>query len=86
VVNHPLTVFYTIAGNAHLGTDYTLSGTPGQVVIPAGQSSIDIIFTALSDPAKEKAEKAKLTLTPNSAYRMPTQSGKSAVIKINNVR
>ena len=84
--NHPLTVFYTVAGNAKLGTDYTLGGTPGEAVIPAGQSSINIILTALTDAAKEKTENAKLVLRPNSAYRLPATTGRSAVIKITNVR
>jgi hypothetical protein len=84
--DRPLTVFYMMAGNARLGTDYTLSGTPGEAVIPAGQSSINVILTALPDTANEKAEKAKVTLRPNSAYRIPAKTGKSATIKITNVR
>src|SRR5205823_3812928 len=34
----PVTVNYSMSGGARLGTDYTLSGIPGQVTIPTGQS------------------------------------------------
>ena len=85
VADRPLTVFYMTAGNARLGSDYTLSGTPGEAVIPAGQSSVNIVLSALHDTANEKAEKAKVMLRPNSTYRIPAQAGKSVTIKITNV-
>jgi len=59
----PTTVHYSISGDATLGQDYTLSGTPGSVVIPAGQLSATIAFTALRDNVIEKQEIAQLTLT-----------------------
>jgi hypothetical protein len=77
-------VSYTTAGTAKLGIDYTLSGVAGQVTIPAGQSSVNLTLTALSDMTKEKAEKAKLILSPRSNYRVPKRTGKSATIRIIN--
>jgi hypothetical protein len=79
-------VFYSVTGSATVGTDYTLSGTPGQVTIPAGQTSANITLTALPDTRHEKGEKAKLVLVPNSSYRLPKLTGKSAAMKIVNVR
>jgi hypothetical protein len=74
-----------MSGNAQLGTDYTLSGPTGQVVIPANQGSATITLTAIHDAKKEKGEKAKLVLSGNASYTLPKKAGKSAVIKITNV-
>ena len=59
----PITVHYSISGDATLGQDYTLTGTPGTVVIPAGKTSAMIGFTAVRDSGIEKQEVAVLTLT-----------------------
>jgi hypothetical protein len=59
----PLTVHYSTGGSASLGQDYTLSGTPGTVVIPAGQTSATITLTALNDNVAEKQEVVVLTLS-----------------------
>lgn len=55
-------VNYTISGSAVLGQDYILSGTVGQVVIPAGQSSATVLLTALNDGVAEDKETVTLTL------------------------
>ena len=81
----PLTVFYGVAGNAQLGNDYLLPNPIGQVVIPAGQTSVNVTLTAMADGVNEKGEKAKLVLTPNASYLLPKKAGKSATIKITNV-
>lgn len=39
-----------------LGQDFTLSGTPGVIVIPAGQTSASITLTAIRDGVTEKQE------------------------------
>jgi hypothetical protein len=78
----PLTVFYTVSGKAKLGTDYTLSGTAGQIVIPANQTSGSVDFHAVNDSVKEKDEKAKITLSPNATYKVPKKSGKTATVTI----
>jgi hypothetical protein len=81
--SQPLTVFYKMSGTAGMkatGGDYALSGTKGQVTIPAGQSSATVTLTSFQDPDEatepKKGETAIMTLqggtnyapgTPNSA-------------------
>lgn len=82
----PLTVAYTVTGKGTLGTDFTLSGIPGQVVIPAGQTSVMITLHALLDTVTEKNESAKIKLSKGVDYKLPKGSGgKSVTIKITNV-
>jgi len=59
----PITARYTLGGSATLGQDFTLSGVPGQIVIPAGQTSASITLAALNDTAVEKQEVVTLTFT-----------------------
>jgi hypothetical protein len=61
------TVFYSISGKARLGIDYTLSGTPGRVTIPADQMSATVTLHAL-DNSRRHAAPAKMTMQPGSAY------------------
>jgi hypothetical protein len=65
-----------MSGKAMLGSDYTMSGTPGQVIILAGQSSGSVTLSALIDNQKEKAEKVTMTLEPGSGYKFPTTGKK----------
>jgi Protein of unknown function (DUF642) len=67
--SQPITVFYSMSGKADLGVDYTLSGTPGQVVIPAGQSSATVTLHALTDNVSEKKEIVKMTLDNGTGYK-----------------
>jgi hypothetical protein len=67
--SQPITVFYSMSGKAVLGVDYTLSGTPGQVVIPAGQSSATITLTALKDSISKKKAIVKMTLDNGAGYK-----------------
>lgn len=71
-----MTVNYSMSGKATLGSDYTLSGTPGQVTISGGQTSATVTLTALTDSVKEKSETAIMTLQPGSGYNLPG-SGKN---------
>ena len=57
-----LTVHYSVSGSATGGQDFTLSGTPGEVVIPAGQSSASVTLTALHDGTTENQETVTLTI------------------------
>jgi hypothetical protein len=77
-----LTVLYSISGSAHLGSEFTLDGTVGQVVIPAGQNSASINMHTLPGSIRGKAKTVKLKLTANAAYKMPKRNGKAATIKI----
>ena len=61
-----ITVRYKMSGNAVLGSNYSLSGTPGQVTIQAGASSATVTLTELS--AAKRAKTATMTLTSGSGY------------------
>ena len=65
-----------MSGKATLGSDYTMSGTAGQIMIPAGQSSGSVTLHALIDNKKEKKEKAVMTLQPGSGYEFPANGQK----------
>jgi hypothetical protein len=81
----PLTVNYITAGTAALGTDYTLSGPHGQVVIPPGQTTAMIQLHAVSDHTPERREVAKLVLRTGANYKIPRLKGKSVAVKLVNV-
>ena len=70
------TVSYAMSGKAAQGSDYTMSGPLGEVIIPAGQSSGSATLTALIDNKKEKKEKAVMTLQPGSGYDFPSNGKK----------
>ena len=72
-------------GKVQLGVDYTLSGTPGQVTIPAGQASATVTLHALTDSLKEKPEKTNLTLVSGTGYKVG-KNHKHARVTILNVR
>lgn len=65
-----------MSGKAIQGSDYTLSGSSGQVTIPAGQTSGRVTLSALVDNMKEKKETAQMTLQPGSGYDFPTNGKK----------
>jgi M6 family metalloprotease-like protein len=73
-VGQDTTVNYTMSGKAKLNTDYTLTGTPGQVTILAGQSSAIVTLNAVLDGAKEKKETAIMTLQPGDGYTFVNNS------------
>ena len=75
-VTEPTVVNYGMSGNAVLGSDYTLTGTPNQVTIPAGQSSAPVELTVITAKTKGK-EKAIMTIGAGSGYSLPT-AGKKA--------
>jgi hypothetical protein len=79
-INRPLTVNYTMSGTATQGDDYTLSGTPGEVTIPAGQSSATVTLTAKQGATSSTNEEAKMTLQPGQGYRLGTNSEASVLI------
>jgi hypothetical protein len=65
-----------MSGTATNGTDYTLSGTPGQATIAAGQPSTTVTLTATVDHVTEGAERAIMKIQPGSGYRVaPTNKG-----------
>jgi hypothetical protein len=64
-VSQSLTISYSMLGTASNGIDYALSGTAGQVTIPAGQNSATITLHSIVDHMKEGSETA--TLVPISS-------------------
>jgi hypothetical protein len=70
VVSQSITVNYSMSGTAISNTDYTLSGTAGQVTILAGQSSATVKLKAKTDAITESTETAIMTLQPGSGYRL----------------
>jgi hypothetical protein len=69
-----------MTGSAKLGTDYSLSGDPGQIVIPAGQSSGSVTLTASSGASvkKQKKKAATMMLRAGSSYKV-SKSKKATV-------
>ena len=69
-VTRSITVGYVMSGTATNGTDYTLSGTPNQVTIPAGQSSATVTLTSTLDQITEGTETAIMTLQRGRGYKV----------------
>jgi len=82
VSSQPLTVFYTLGGNAQLGVDYTLSASAGQVVIPANQASATVTLHVMADAATEKREKIKFNLTNGAGYMLPKRGHHGATVTV----
>jgi hypothetical protein len=59
-----------MSGTATNGTDYTLSGRPNQVRIPAGQSSATVTLTSQLDQVTEGTENAIMTLQRGRGYKL----------------
>ena len=74
-----------MSGKASYGSDYTVDGTPGQVVIAPGASSAMITMHALADNTKEKGEKVTFTLEQGPGYNLAKQkkSRKATVTIVN---
>jgi hypothetical protein len=69
-----------VGGKAKLNLDYTLNPAAGVVVIPAGESSANIILSALVDTRnRERSEKATLTLNAGSGYTVSGVGNKATV-------
>ena len=71
-----------MSGTATNGTDYVLSGPPGEVTIPPGASSAQVILHAIADHMPEKTESAIMTLTSGPGYKL--SRNKQATINIVN--
>jgi hypothetical protein len=75
-----VTVKYAMSGVATLSDDYTMSGTAGQVTIPAGQSSATVTLTAKQGATSSSNEEAKMSLQQAPGYRLGTNSDASVLI------
>jgi hypothetical protein len=82
--SQPITVKYKMSGTASKTSDYTLSGTNGQVTIPVGQTSASVTLTSLQDDdeGKEPAngQTAIMTLLPGTGYCTGTPSTATVTI------
>ena len=78
-----ITVNYSTLGAATLNTDYTLTGTPGQVVIPLNQPSASITLHALTDTVKEtNGENARIAVGAGSGYSVAPSPGDKVALTI----
>ena len=68
-----------MSGTANNGSDYTLSGTFGQVTIQTGQSSATVTLHAVVDHQNESSETAIMTLTNGTDYVVPSNYKKATV-------
>ncbi|MBO9155429.1 Calx-beta domain-containing protein [Chitinophaga sp. GCM10012297] len=75
-----VTVTYTIAGSAIAGLDYI--GLTGTVVIPAGQTGIDIPVVVIDDQVIEQTESVIVTLTGGSSASFTFAGTGSATVNI----
>jgi hypothetical protein len=65
-----------MGGNAKLGISYTLSGTPGQITIPAGASTATVTLNALNNLTRTKT--AMMQLNSGTGYQL-SSSNKATV-------
>ena len=77
-----ITVNYAMAGTAVLGTHYRLSGPSGQVVIPAGASSANVVLNALVTDFSAGGETARMILGAGAGYKL-SLSDKATITIVN---
>jgi predicted Zn-dependent protease len=75
----PTTVTYTMGGNAIEDRNYSLSGTAGQVTIPAGSSSATVTLSVESIGGGGKT--ATMILASGSGYMVSSPSSASVFMK-----
>jgi hypothetical protein len=68
-----------MSGSAQLGSDYSLSGTPGQVIIPSGQSSASVTLHSTSSSQKTK-KTATMVLQSGADYKVATPKNATVTI------
>jgi Holliday junction resolvase len=77
-----LTVNYTVSGSATSGSDY--QALAGNVLIPGGQTSVDIVVTPIDDAViGEGDETVIVTLMADPAYAIEGQSSATVTIADN---
>ncbi len=74
-----LTAFYTFAGTATQGSDYTESGS-GSVTFAAGAIATNVVVSVVNDAEAERLETVILTITPDAAYNVGSPSTGTATI------
>jgi hypothetical protein len=72
-----------MSGSAKLGSDYTLSGNPGEVVIEAGQTSGFVTLHATTGATSGKKKKNKMaTMLLQSGTGYKVSKPKKAMVTI----
>jgi hypothetical protein len=80
ILSQPITITYSMRGKTLQGSDYTLTGIPGEVTILAGQSSATVMLHAVADHVKEKSQTATMRLVDGIGYKLPKRSKASLTI------
>ena len=62
-LDQPLVVYYRVSGDASNGWDYVY--LPGQLTIPAGQNSAELVITAINDLRVEGNEVLQIRVLPD---------------------
>jgi matrixin len=76
----PLTVNYITGGTAKMNRNYVLSGTPRQVIIPAGASSANVMLTVTK--AARRAKNVTIFLVSGTGYSLsPTRSASTTITR-----
>jgi len=81
IPDEDITVTYTMSGTAIAGTDYT--ALTGNVVIPAGQSSITVPLAVSDDDLIEPAETAIMTITGGKSASITYTIGANNAATVN---
>lgn len=71
-------VNYTMTGRARLGTNYTLSGSPGLITIPARANSATVTLTAIT--GRKRSKIASMVLISGSGYNISSPNTASVTI------
>ncbi|HMP90091.1 MAG TPA: S8 family serine peptidase [Kiritimatiellia bacterium] len=77
-INQPLTVYYTLGGNAINGVDYEMLW--GTVTIPANTASADVLIKPINDYQIEGLENATVGLIPHATYSISPHTEFGSVI------
>jgi matrixin len=72
--SNTVTVSYQMSGTARYGSNYSLSGTPGQVTIQTGSSSATVTLTEFSVGKRSKTATMILNPGPDYTLSFPTSA------------
>ncbi len=73
-----ITVTYAMGGTAGFGSNYSLSGTPGQVTIQAGSTSATVRLTEVA--AAKRTKTATMILTTGAGYILSSPTSASVLL------
>jgi multidrug efflux pump subunit AcrA (membrane-fusion protein) len=82
-ISQPLTIQLAYGGSAQPLIDYTAPG--GQIVVPAGQTSLQVQVPTIQDNLVEPDRTLSVTLAPTSAYKIGAPASVSTVITDQNL-